>query len=166
MNNDSVKLDTLNPCDTVALRTALNKHTLKTTKRFTVEDRKRIRDILGNGTYTDCPIDVQNAIDENPCRYVAVSDGCGMGDSVYVFITNIPAETLKAFERFCQELSKIGYESDEMPNWAKTLDNDFDHVFEYVSDHQHVSPYGTSSDWLEDRFPEINEYYKLYYEKE
>ena len=83
-------------------------------------------------------------------RYITLMDGVGMGDMVIVFKTNAPIDELKTLE-------KISNDGD-VPIWGKVL-TDKGYVFEYIDSHQHITPYGTSKEWLEEKYPQITEHY-------
>ncbi len=94
-------------------------------------------------------------------RIIALSEGGGMGDNLYVFATNVSEDTLQSMERLCQQMLKKGYDHEELPVWATILDNGNNHSFSYVDEHVNVSPYGKASSWLKERYPECKEIYYL-----
>lgn len=93
-------------------------------------------------------------------RLVTLSDGTGMGDRLYIFSTNAPVEELKKLEDESCKVYLEGRSVSEVPIWADVL-YDKGYTFEYVTEHQHVSPYGTSSGWLEKNYPDIKENYVI-----
>lgn len=93
-------------------------------------------------------------------RLIALSDGSGMGDMVIVFNTNAPIEELNNLEQICNDIYANDGNSEDIPIWSDVLNNK-GYIFEYVDEHQHITPYGTSSDWLKSNYPQINEHYKI-----
>ena len=93
-------------------------------------------------------------------RYITLSDGTSMGDSVHVFETDAPAEELKTLEKASNEVYINGGSFEDVPIWAYAL-AEKGYVFEYVDSCQHITPYGTSSDWLERKYSFIKEHYKI-----
>ena len=90
-------------------------------------------------------------------RFVSLMDGTGMDGMVIVFKTNAPIEELKELERISCDCYINGNE-EEVPIWKYVLEEK-GFVFNYVDEHGNVTPYGTSTTWLEDKYPEITEHY-------
>jgi len=148
-----------------AIRMALNDYMYHKNKKLTKEDRLEIEKIVNSGSYDKLPKDFDKSlIDKYKCRYVILYEGEGMGDDVYIFVTNIEKEVLKATEKLCQKMKKNGYEY--IPTLSEILDNDFDKLFAYDNSCQNVTPYGTSNDWLEQYYPNVKETYYLYYSED
>lgn len=81
-------------------------------------------------------------------RYVTLKDGTGMGDELLIFQTDAPVELLKNLEQeSCQVYIDRG-DYEDVPLWHKVL-TDQGYTFEYIDSCEHVTPYGTSADWLE-----------------
>jgi len=93
-------------------------------------------------------------------RHVILTDGTGMGDSVIIFETDSPVDELKELERISCEVYINGGDYEDVPNWASVL-KEKGYTFEYVDSHQHITPTGTSREWLEDKYPEIMENYVI-----
>ena len=81
-----------------------------------------------------------------------------MGDEMIVFMTNAPIERLKELEKQSCQVYINGGSYDDIPIWADVLIGE-GYVFEYVDDHQHITPFRSSGEWLEDEYPEIIEKY-------
>ena len=94
-------------------------------------------------------------------RLVGLHDGDGMGDFLYIFETNAPKSRLEALERESQKIADLGNYED-IPIWEDVL-SDEGYVFDYVADHRHVTPYGTSESWRETNYPEVTEIYYIDY---
>lgn len=92
-------------------------------------------------------------------RLVTLSDGTSMGDTLYVFDTNAPVDVLKDLEKVSNEAYANGND-DDVPSWGKELKTK-GYTFCYIDEHQHVTPYGTSSEWLEERYSGIKEHYTI-----
>lgn len=78
-------------------------------------------------------------------RLVALSDGTSMGDSLLVFQTDAPIEELKSLEEISCNAYIDGDGVDDVPLWGKVLEEK-GYTFEWIAEHQHVSPFGTSED--------------------
>jgi len=93
-------------------------------------------------------------------RLVALSDGTGMGGTLCVFRTDAPKDFLKKLEdTSCQAfISGNGY--DDVPQWGSEVEK-AGYTWEYVGEHGHVTPYGTSRGWLELQYPECKEQYVI-----
>ena len=95
----------------------------------------------------------------NKCRLIALTDRTGMGGSVIIFKTNAPIEELKELERISNKVYISGSKNGEdVPIWADVLVNK-GYIFDYVDEHQHITPCGTSTDWLSEKYPQTKERY-------
>lgn len=92
-------------------------------------------------------------------RYITLSEGTGMGDSIHVFETNAPVEELKALEKISNEVYINGGSEEDVPIWAYELASKY--IFKYIDSCRHITPYGTSSDWLEEKYAQITEHYEI-----
>ena len=90
-------------------------------------------------------------------RLISLTDGTDMGGMVLVFETNAPIEELRKLEKISCDCYINGNEED-VPIWKYVLENK-GYVFDYVDEHRNVTPYRTSTTWLEDEFPTITEHY-------
>lgn len=86
-------------------------------------------------------------------RLVSLAEGTGMGGYLHIFKTDAPIEELNTLENISN--SSI-YE--DAPIWSIEL-NKKGFIFEHLDSCRHVTPYTTSSDWLEEYYPEIKEHY-------
>ena len=93
-------------------------------------------------------------------RLVTLSDGTGMGDYLYVFKTNTPADKLKELEKISCQVYLDGGDAEDVPIWAKVLRAE-GYTFEYVDEHRHITGRSSSGDWLEDKYPQITEHYQI-----
>lgn len=93
-------------------------------------------------------------------RYITLTDGSGMGNSVYVFETNAPVEELKELERISNEVYINGGDEEDVPIWGRELTIK-GYVFDYKGEHQHVTAYGTSDEWLEKNYSFVTEHYVI-----
>ena len=93
-------------------------------------------------------------------RLITLSDGTGMGGELLVFRTDAPAEVLSELEKISCEIFINGADYEDVPIWADVLEEN-GYEFTYIDSCTHVTPYGTSSDWLEETFGEINEKYVI-----
>lgn len=91
-------------------------------------------------------------------RLIILCNGTGMGDEMIVFKTNAPVERLKELEQQSCQIYIDGGSYDDVPIWLDVL-TDEGYVFELVDEHQHITPFKSSSDWLEDKYSEITEKY-------
>ena len=91
-------------------------------------------------------------------RLITLSDGTGMGGELLVFRTDAPAEVLSELEKISCEIFINGANYEDVPIWADVL-KEKGYEFTYIDSCTHVTAYGTSSDWLEETFGEINEKY-------
>ena len=92
-------------------------------------------------------------------RLISLIDGTDMGGMVIVFKTNAPREELQELERVSCDCY-INRNEEDVPIWKYVLEEK-GYVFDYVDEHGNVTPYGTSTTWLEDEFPEITEHYVI-----
>lgn len=93
-------------------------------------------------------------------RLIALADGTSMGDMIIVFKTNAPVERLKELEKQSCQIYIDGGDDENIPIWANVLSSE-GYVFEYVDEHLHVTPYRSSSEWLEDEYHQITEHYLI-----
>lgn len=93
-------------------------------------------------------------------RRIILNDGTGMGDCSIVFETDAPVERLKELEKQCCQIYIDGGSSEDVPIWAEVLSKE-GYTFKYVSEHGHVTPFRSSTKWLEDEYPEITEEYTI-----
>lgn len=93
-------------------------------------------------------------------RLISLSDGTSMGDLVIIFETDAPVEELKTLEKISCDVYINGGYSEDIPIWADIL-RAKGYVFDYVDEHQHVSVYRTSSEWIENKYPQIEEHYYI-----
>lgn len=93
-------------------------------------------------------------------RLITLCDCTDMGGELIVFKTNAPESELKELERVSCEVYLNGGDYEDVPIWANVLAKK-GYICEFVASHQHITPYGTSSQWLEDKFPEITETYTI-----
>lgn len=113
--------------------------------------------------YTDklldkLPVLVEKLLSVKSERMVTLSDGTGMGDSKYVFLTDAPEEELQILEKVSCDIYKSGGSYEDVPIWQSIL-NDRGYRFECVDEHLHVSAFSTSEEWLENIYPIIEEHY-------
>ena len=90
-------------------------------------------------------------------RLFTLMNGTSMGDNLIVFETNAPIEELKELERISNDISLNG-EWEDIPNWMEVLEEK-GYICTYVDEHRHVTAYGTSTSWLEEKYPQIKEHY-------
>lgn len=91
-------------------------------------------------------------------RLISLSDGTGMGGELLVIRTDAPAEVLSELEKISCEIFINGSDAEKVHIWADVLEEK-GYEFAYIDSCTHVTAYGTSSDWLEETFGEINEKY-------
>lgn len=96
----------------------------------------------------------------NENRLVTLTDGTAMGDSVLVFETNAPVSELKELERISCRVYIDGGDYEDVPIWARVL-NEKGYIFNCIDEHQHVTAYGNSGTWLEDKYSQIKEHYVI-----
>lgn len=92
-------------------------------------------------------------------RQITLTDGTDMGGELLIFETNAPAELLKRLE---EESCKAVMNDEDVPIWKNVVEeNGF--IFEFIDSHTHVTPYGTSTDWLEEHkvYSKIKEHYVI-----
>lgn len=94
----------------------------------------------------------------NKQRLISLTDGTDMGGMVIVFKTNAPSEELKELEKISNDIYINGGEEEDVPIWKNVLEEK-GYVFDYVDEHEHVTAFRTSSDWLEEEYPQIAEHY-------
>ena len=92
-------------------------------------------------------------------RLITLTDGTDMGGTLIVFETNAPAEDIKELERISNDICKTG-EWEDIPNWMEALESN-GYICNYVDEHTHVTAYATSSEWLEETYPQITEHYTI-----
>ncbi|WP_288619187.1 hypothetical protein [uncultured Eubacterium sp.] len=93
-------------------------------------------------------------------RLITLSDGTGMGGELLVIRTDAPAEVLSELEKISCEIFINGSDAEKVPIWADVL-KEKGYEFTYIDSCIHVTPYGTSGDWVEETFGEINEKYVI-----
>lgn len=93
-------------------------------------------------------------------RLITLSDGTTMGGKLLVIRTDAPAEVLSELEKISCEIFINGADYEDVPIWADVLEEK-GYEFTYIDSCTHVTPYGTSGDWLEETFGEINEKYVI-----
>ena len=91
-------------------------------------------------------------------RLITLTDGTDMGGVIIVFLTNAPIEELKELEKISNDIYINGEDEEDIPIWANVL-TDKGFTFDYVDDHQHVTAFGTSTEWLNEKYPQITEHY-------
>lgn len=94
----------------------------------------------------------------NKQRLVTLTDGTDMGGMMYVFKTNAPIEELKELERISNDVYINGGDYEDVPIWANVL-KEKGYIFDYIDEHTNVTSFGTSSEWLKEKYPEIKEHY-------
>lgn len=93
-------------------------------------------------------------------RLITLSDGTTMGGKLLVIRTDAPAEVLSKLEKISCEIFINGADYEDVPIWADVL-KEKGYEFAYIDSCTHVTAYGTSRDWLEETFGEINEKYVI-----
>ena len=91
-------------------------------------------------------------------RLITLADGTTMGDMMIVFRTNAPVDELKELEKVSNDVYLNSGGEEDVPIWAEVLKNK-GYVFDYVDEHQHITAFETSSEWLEKEYPRIAEHY-------
>jgi hypothetical protein len=91
-------------------------------------------------------------------RLITLTDGTDMGGVIIVFKTNAPIEELKELEKTSNDIYINGEDEENIPIWANVL-TDKGFTFDYVDEHQHVTTFGTSTEWLNEKYPQITEHY-------
>lgn len=93
-------------------------------------------------------------------RLIALSDGTSMGGTLLVFKTNAPKELLKELQRRSCDAFITGNGEEDVPFWMCEI-AEKGYECEYVAEHGHITPWGTSSSWLEINYPECKERYVI-----
>lgn len=93
-------------------------------------------------------------------RLISLTDGTDMGGQVIVFKTNAPIDELKTLEKISNDVYINGGDPEDVPIWANALCGK-GYLFDYVDECENVTAYTTSSEWLEDYYPEITEHYQI-----
>lgn len=93
-------------------------------------------------------------------RLITLTDGTDMGGMVIVFKTNAPSEELKELEKISNDIYINGGEAKDVPLWKNVLEEK-GYVFDCVGYHRHITPYGTSEEWLEDKYSSVTEHYVI-----
>lgn len=93
-------------------------------------------------------------------RFITLTDGTDMGGMVIVFKTNAPIEELKELEKVSNAVYLNGGDVEDVPIWAEVLKNK-GYVFDYVDEHEHITAFGTSRDWLEEKYSHVTEHYTI-----
>lgn len=91
-------------------------------------------------------------------RLITLTDGTDMGSTIIVFKTNAPIEELKKLEIQSNDIYINGGDEEDIPIWSQVIKGK-GYVFDYVDEHQHVTAYGTSTEWLKEKYPQIIEHY-------
>jgi len=91
-------------------------------------------------------------------RLITLTDGTDMGGQVILFKTDAPISELKKLEEISNDVYINDGDSEDVPIWANVL-TDKGFTFDYVDEHQHVTAFGTSTEWLNEKYPEITEHY-------
>lgn len=89
-------------------------------------------------------------------RQIAFSTGEGMGDEMIIMETDAPQSRLNDLET--ESCNVDDYE--DVPNWFSTL-QDEGYIADYVDEHQHITPYSSSAEWMDEYFNNINEIYYI-----
>lgn len=93
-------------------------------------------------------------------RLITLTNGTDMGGTIIVFKTNAPVEELKELEKISNDIYINGGDDEDVPIWSNVL-TDKGFSFDYVDDYQHVTTFGTSTEWLKNRYPQITEHYYI-----
>lgn len=96
----------------------------------------------------------------NNLRLITLSDGSGMGNCRYIFNTNAPSKVLKDLERESCKIYMNGGNDEDVPIWADVLKLN-GYIFDYIDECEHVTAFGTSSDWINAKYPQITEHYYI-----
>ena len=113
------------------------------------------------GTFEECEIYLDEMVEydrveaANESRLILFSDGDGMGDFLYVAMTNAPAEELNNLLARSREAIKKG---EDMPIWQNILTKK-GYIFNVIDEYRHVTAYGTSKSWREENYPNVTEEY-------
>lgn len=65
---------------------------------------------------------------------------------------------LKELEKISNDIYINGGEEEDVPIWKNVLEKK-GYAFDYVDEHENVTAFGTSSDWLKKEYPQITEHY-------
>lgn len=93
-------------------------------------------------------------------RRISLSDGTSMGDELLIFETNAPINRLKELEKECCDIYKNGGDYDDIPIWEDVLTNE-GYTFNLVASHQHVTPFLSSNEWMEENYKDVKEHYVI-----
>lgn len=93
-------------------------------------------------------------------RLIALTNGTGMGGELIVFSTNAPKERLQALEKESCDVFLNGGDMEDVPLWYEVLEKE-GYVFSYEDSHSNISVYGTSAEWLKEKYPDITEQYVI-----
>lgn len=91
-------------------------------------------------------------------RFISLMDGTEMGDMLIIFKTDAPVKELKELERISNELYMSSGDYDDIPIWSYVLKQK-GYVFNYIDEYRNVTVYGTSKEWLKEKYPQIEEHY-------
>lgn len=91
-------------------------------------------------------------------RFISLMDGTEMGDMLLIFKTDAPVEELKELERISNEVYLNSGDYDDIPIWSYVLKQK-GYKFNYIDEHRNVTAYGTSGEWLKEKYPHIEEHY-------
>ena len=84
-----------------------------------------------------------------------------MGGELLVIRTDAPAEVLSELEKISCEIFINGANYEERSYMGRCFEKRRGMNLTYIDSCTHVTAYGTSSDWLEETFGEINEKYVI-----
>lgn len=93
-------------------------------------------------------------------RFIGVSNGSSMAGTMIIYETDAPATELKELEEKTNRINMDENSYEDVSNWFEPLKSK-GYVFNYVAEHDHVSPYGTSKMWLENIYSDIQELYYI-----
>lgn len=91
-------------------------------------------------------------------RLITLTDGTDMGGMIIVFKTNAPIEELKELVKISNDIYINNGNEEDVPIWKNVLEEK-GYVFDYVDEHEHVTAFRTSFDWLKEQYPQITEHY-------
>lgn len=95
-------------------------------------------------------------------RFITLTDGLGMADSLYIFNTNAPKLVLENLEKYSNFVASNTDCYEDIPIWCEELESK-GYIFDYVDEHRHITPYGDSTTWLAENYGYINEHYTIEY---
>lgn len=72
-----------------------------------------------------------------------------MGDWLHIFKTNAPKELLEELEKSSCEAYINGGDDEDVPIWADVVSSK-GYSMLVVDSHQHITPFKTSKEWLEE----------------